>query len=124
MSWLFVALGGAIGASGRYAISLWIAANSASHFPWSTWLVNVIGSFLMGVVFVCVVEQQLLNGYWRQLLSIGLLGAFTTFSTFSLDALSLVNSGFWLQGLMYILSTVVVCFVAVAVAVAGSRLLF
>ncbi len=109
---------------GRYGISLWVAASSTSHFPWSTWLVNVLGSFLMGIAFVCIVEQHYLSGQWREFVSVGLLGAFTTFSTFSLDALSLINSGYWLQGLIYMLSTVVVCFVAVAVAVAASRLLF
>ena len=117
MHWLAVAIGGAIGALARYGMSLLMAAADGHKFPLATMSVNVLGSFAMGVLFVLVVEKSLLPDSVRPVLMIGFLGAFTTFSTFSLDTLSLWQNGDLFLALLYALGTVVLCLAAISVAV-------
>ena len=117
MHWLAVATGGAFGALARYGISILMAGANANKFPLATMSVNVLGSFAIGVLFVLVVEKSLLPDSVRPVLMIGFLGAFTTFSTFSLDALSLWQNGDLFLALLYALGTVVLCLAAISVAV-------
>ena len=117
MHWLAVAVGGALGAMARYGVSTIIFSPSSQKFPWATMSVNVLGSFIMGLLFVIVVERGALPAEMRSLLMVGFLGAFTTFSTFSLDALGLWQNGDLFMALVYALSTVVLCLAAVAAAV-------
>ena len=117
MHWLAVAVGGALGAMARYGVSNIIFAPSSQKFPWATMSVNVLGSFIMGLLFVIVVERGALPAEMRSLLMVGFLGAFTTFSTFSLDALGLWQNGDLFMALVYALGTVVLCLAAVAAAV-------
>ena len=93
MHWFAVAIGGALGSMARYALSAWIFDVSSHKFPYATLTVNVIGSFVMGILFVIIVEKAALPAEMRSLLMIGFLGAFTTFSAFSLDALGLWQNG-------------------------------
>ncbi|MGB2260697.1 MAG: fluoride efflux transporter CrcB, partial [Porticoccaceae bacterium] len=93
MHWLAVAVGGALGAMARYGVSNIVFSPSSQKFPWATMSVNVLGSFIMGLLFVIVVERGALPAEMRSLLMVGFLGAFTTFSTFSLDALGLWQNG-------------------------------
>lgn len=87
MQWLAVALGGALGAMGRYGANALVYTLVGSRWPLGTLMVNVLGSLLMGVFYVLIVERHVLPGPWREFIMIGLLGAFTTFSTFSIDTL-------------------------------------
>ena len=123
MHWVAVALGGALGALARYGISTWVFAISSYKFPYATLAVNVLGSFLMGILFVLIIEKAALPAEMRSLLMIGFLGAFTTFSTFSLDALGLWQNGHLFLALVYALGTVVLCLAAITVAVWLTRLL-
>ena len=82
-----------------------------------------LGSFAMGILFVLILEKGLLPPEWRGVLMIGFLGAFTTFSTFSLDALGLWQNGHLFLALVYALGTVVLCLAAITVAVWLTRLL-
>ena len=122
MHWIAVAVGGALGAVARYAISTWIFDSTSHKFPYATLSVNVLGSFVMGVLFVLILEKGLLPPEWRGVLMIGFLGAFTTFSTFSLDALGLWQNGHLFLALVYALGTVVLCLAAITVAVWLTRL--
>ncbi len=91
---LIVALGGAIGASARYLSGAWIIRVMGSGFPYGTMFVNVVGSFLMGLLAVYLMERM--DGSWARyapFLMTGVLGGFTTFSAFSLDALFLMERG-------------------------------
>jgi CrcB protein len=106
---LAVGLGGALGAVSRYWLMLWVGSLAGSRFPWGTALVNVLGSVVIGVLYVLISERLLLSEYWRGLLVVGYLGAFTTFSTFSLDTLLLLQEGRWLQGLAYVTGSVLLC---------------
>ena len=123
MHWLAVAIGGALGAMARYAVSTWIFNATSHKFPYATLTVNVLGSFVMGILFVIIVERAALPAEMRGLLMIGFLGAFTTFSTFSLDALGLWQNGHLFPALVYVLATLVLCLVAISCAIWLARLI-
>ncbi len=114
MNWLAVALGGSLGAVSRYGLAL-VLPHAPGRFPWATFTVNVIGSLLLAVAFVWIVEKSGLPLIWRHLIMVGFLGAFTTFSTFSMESLALLHSGHIKLAVIYIVSSVVVCIAAAAV---------
>ncbi len=119
MQWLAVAMGGALGAMGRFAVNALVFPVLGMRFPLATMVVNVGGSLLMGVLYVVIVERGLLPGEWRNFLMVGLLGGFTTFSAFSLDALALWQNGHLSLAFAYIVLTVTLC---LAGALAGMYL--
>jgi len=123
MHWLSVALGGAIGAVCRYWVSVSLFPVTQYRFPLAMLSVNVLGSLAMGILYVVIVERGGLPDQARNLLMVGFLGAFTTFSTFSLDALSLWQNGDQLMALIYVVSTVALCLLAIICAVWLTRLL-
>ena len=92
MGIVYVALGGAIGASARYLVSNWMASWFGPDFPWGTFFVNVSGSFLIGIVLVLVESGSLSTEAWL-LLAVGILGGYTTFSSFSYESLQLMIGG-------------------------------
>lgn len=110
----FVALGGAIGATGRFVISQWCLTLFGKGFPYGTLTVNLLGSFLMGSLFILIEQGSIAGSPWRQLIGLGLLGALTTFSTFSMDNFLLLQQAAWLKLGLNILLNVVLCLVAVA----------
>ncbi len=122
MNWIAVAIGGALGAMARYGVSTLVFDASSQRFPYATLSVNVLGSFLIGILFVLIVEKGLLPPEMRSILMVGFLGAFTTFSTFSLDALGLWQNGHLWLALVYALGTVVLCLAAISIAVWLTRL--
>nr|CRH05679.1 Putative Camphor resistance CrcB protein [Candidatus Magnetococcus massalia] len=113
MSWLWVATGGALGALGRWGLSNAVYGWLGRGFPWGTLAVNVIGSFLMGLLFYLFTERWMVPESLKPLLLVGGLGAFTTFSTFSIETLQLLHSGSWLMAALNIVGSVVLCLVAV-----------
>lgn len=117
MMWLYVALGGAMGAMGRYGMMSLIGRRMGEAFPYATLGVNVLGSFAMGVL-VALLARYLppMQQEIRLLLGVGFLGAFTTFSAFSLDVLTLYERGQWAAALVYMLVSVVLCVAALALA--------
>ena len=123
MNWLAVAIGGALGSVARYALSSWIFDITSHKFPYATLIVNVAGSFVMGILFVVVVERVALPAEMRSLLMIGFIGAFTTFSAFSLDALGLWQNGHVLMSVIYMITTVILCLVAISTAIWLTRLM-
>lgn len=120
--WLAVAIGGALGAVARHAVNGWLAPLQGDHFPLSTLLVNLTGSIAMGVLYVLVIERGILSLEWRYFAMVGLLGAFTTFSAFSLDVLALWQNGQLLLALAYIVASVVLSVGGLALAVFVTRL--
>ena len=90
-----IALGGALGAVGRHLITAQFAQWFSSNVPWSTLLVNVLGSFLLGALYECGVLFWQPSDELRAFLVVGILGGFTTFSTFSLDVVLLFERGHW-----------------------------
>ncbi len=104
-----IAGGGALGALLRFWVSTWIYARLGREFPWGTLAVNVAGSLLMGLFYILLIERLSLPPVWRAALLVGLLGAFTTFSTFSMETLNLIEDGALLKALFNILLSVTLC---------------
>lgn len=111
---LLVAIGGAIGASLRYGINIGMVTWFGKSFPYATLSVNIIGSFFMGLLFSAIEHGIIPDQHWRALIGMGLLGAFTTFSTFSLDTLLLMQQQEWVKAILNILLNVFVCLLAAA----------
>ncbi len=108
---VYIAAGGATGALMRYWMSNGIYAILGRGFPYGTLTVNVVGSILMGFCYVFMIERMDVSVEWRAALMIGLLGAFTTFSTFSIETLNLLESGEQLKAALNILLSVTLCII-------------
>lgn len=111
---LFIALGSALGGVLRYWVSGAVGERLGETFPWGTIVVNIIGSALIGVVAAWVDSARVaLPLEAREFLMIGLFGGFTTFSSFSLQTLRLVQDGDWTRAIANVLVSVILCLVAV-----------
>ena len=120
---LFIALGGASGAVARYLLANWVHALWEGKLPLGTLLVNMIGSFAIGIIYVLLVERQMIHADWRGVLMVGFLGAFTTFSTFSLETIALLEAGHTLPALSYMLGSALLCVGVAGAAIQLTRLL-
>lgn len=107
MSWLWVACGGAIGATLRYMTSMWFMQN-ADQFPWATWIVNILGCVLAGGFFAFSLQYPVLQHEARLFFMVGILGGFTTFSSFGLETFQLIKSGQYNLALMYVVSSIMI----------------
>lgn len=96
MNYLWIALGAIVGACARYFLSLVIARDFSSAFPYGTLLINVTGSLIAGFFLVFSTERVLLDPKWRVLVVIGFCGSYTTFSSFAYESFALVERGQWL----------------------------
>ena len=110
---LLIAVGGALGAVMRYLSQVTVYELVGRSFPYGTLFVNVTGSFLMGLLSIFLVEKFNLGAEWHVAILIGVLGSFTTFSTFSLETLVLFEQGDMFKALANIMSSVVLCIGAV-----------
>ncbi|MDX8390348.1 MAG: fluoride efflux transporter CrcB [Mariprofundaceae bacterium] len=118
---LAVAAGGAIGAVLRWLMAAFVQRWAGSAFPWGTLCVNVIGSLLLGFIFVYMIERSAANELLRLGLTVGLLGAFTTFSTFSLETIRLLQSGALAVAMMNIVAQLTLCLIAAWLGVQLAR---
>ncbi|CAN5201090.1 N/A [soil metagenome] len=114
---VYVAAGGALGALARYGIATWVQGRSGGTFPWGTLAVNLSGSFLLGLALP-VLERLALGLEVRALVAVGLLGAFTTFSTFSYEAVQLLQAGEWVRAGGYVFGSVVLGLLGVTIGLA------
>ena len=106
---LAIAAGGAVGAVLRYWVSSGTHALLGRGFPYGTLVVNVLGSFAIGFLFVLFLERMTLSGEWRAGILVGVLGAFTTFSTFSIETLNLLEDGAHLKASLNVVLSVALC---------------
>lgn len=120
---VFIALGGASGAVSRYLLANWVHELWEGRLPMGTLLVNLLGSAAIGVVYVLLVEKELIHPDWRGVLMVGFLGAFTTFSTFSLETISLIERGHIVHAGGYMLASAVLCVLAAGSAIFVTRLI-
>ena len=101
------AVAGGLGAALRFLIDMSIPAKARASFPWGTWLINITGSFVLGLV-----AGPLTGAVWGPIFTVGLLGGYTTFSAASLETVSLAEDGRWGAALFYGLGTLAICVVA------------
>jgi CrcB protein len=125
MAYVWVALGGALGSVARYACSVTAARWLGAGFPWGTLFVNVAGSFSIGLLaaLVAVDGRPLLGADARALVIVGVLGGFTTFSSFSLETLELARGGALGAAALNVVGSVALCLVGVWLGFATAGLL-
>jgi CrcB protein len=107
-----IAIGGAVGSVLRFMVSTNVHRLMGKDFPYGTLTVNVLGSLLMGFLFIMLVERQISSVELRSGILFGLLGAFTTFSSFSFETLALMESGDWAKALVNVFVSVSACLLA------------
>jgi len=110
-----------VGALLRFWVSTWTYHLFGRGFPWGTLVVNVLGSLLMGFLFVMFFERSLVSQEIRSAVLIGLLGAFTTFSTFSIETLTLLEQADYVKALLNVLLSICLCIMACWVGLVVGR---
>jgi CrcB protein len=118
-----IALGGALGALARYQLAAVIQARVPIGFPYGTFVVNITGCFVMGVVTVLLTERLVVHPNWRFLVPIGFVGAYTTFSTFELETFMAVSEQAWLIAAANVIGSVVAGYIALWAGFAVARVL-
>ena len=108
MNVTLVLIGGALGAYARYELGNFVGSRWNHGFPLGTFLINMIGCFMLGMINVFVLERTMLSPEWRIGLGVGFMGAFTTFSTFSYEAIALMEEGSYLLAIGYVSFSVIV----------------
>ena len=119
----WICLGGAVGTGARYLLSSWLLRMAGPGFPWGTLAVNVLGSFLLGLVMQIPLGSDLFPPTLRLALATGVLGGFTTYSTFNYETLRLFQQDAWATGALYLGATMAACLLAGLLGLASGRLL-
>jgi fluoride exporter len=117
-----VVAGAGIGGGLRYALGGWIAERWGTTFPWGTFVVNISGAFLLGLVMALSAERSLLPPTWRLFLGVGILGGYTTFSTLSYESIALMQRGMIAQGALNMFGSAAAGLIAVFAGIVVGRL--
>ena len=112
-NWLAIAFGGALGAITRYALTIHIHTWLGKDYPWGTIGVNLIGSFLMGFLAILLTSRLQIESSLHNGLLVGYLGALTTYSTFAMDKLELLQQGAYMKAGSYVLVSILACLAAI-----------
>ena len=120
---LLICLGGAVGTGARYAMSLWAASMIGAEFPFGTLIVNVGGSFLLAFLMHVATATELLSPDLRLMLTTGVMGGFTTYSTFNYETIRYIQDGAWLLAVANIGVTLLACLAAGFAGLAVGRAL-
>ena len=121
--YLWVGIGGFAGSVARYALGVWIYDRMGTRFPYGTFVINITGCFLIGVILTVLDSRVGVPPAWRLAIPIGFIGAYTTFSTFEYETFRSVNSGQASIGLLNIALSVLVGYFAVWLGVMAGRAL-
>lgn len=122
MTYLAISIGAVLGANARYLLGGWVADRLGASFPYGTLIINVTGSFVIGIVMTVVTERILAPAWIRPGIAIGFLGSYTTFSTFSYETLGLISSGSLLVAGLNIAASVAGALVGVYLGTVVARL--
>ncbi|HOZ28502.1 MAG TPA: fluoride efflux transporter CrcB [Hyphomonadaceae bacterium] len=117
---LLVALGGGLGAAGRFGVSLAVPAR-VDAWPWATFGINVFGSLLIGVLAGWLSSRGEAGEPWRLFLGVGVLGGFTTFSAYSLETMRMIERNDWVGASTYSIGSVIAGLAAVAIGLAMAK---
>lgn len=123
INYILVSLGAAIGGALRYGLSSYVNKSQSTIFPTGTLLVNVLGSFALGIIMFYLSEKEFIGNEFRLFLSVGLCGGFTTFSTFSYETLMLFRDSEFGLAIYNVLLNVVLCLVGIYLAYLISKLI-
>jgi CrcB protein len=121
-SLLWICLAGAVGTGARYLLSTWLHRAAVPGFPWPTFAVNVVGSFLLGALMETAARSDLVTPALRVTLATGLLGGFTTYSSFNYETLHLFRDDRWTAAALYVALTVFGCLAAGALGITAAKL--
>lgn len=123
MLFVYLAIGGIAGTLLRYGLGTWMQSWAGGHLPWATFTINMLGSFALGAI-VRSSESIVISTELRLMLTVGFCGAFTTFSTYTLETFALIEEGAWGRAALYSFGSLAIGLLAVAagVVVAGAWL--
>jgi CrcB protein len=114
---LVISVGAILGANARYWLADWAAQKIGANLPYGTFIINVTGSLLLGFFLTLATERLLIDPRWRLLISVGFLGSYTTFSTFTYESFTLISKGQWLPGLINLFGSVILSLGAVGLGI-------
>lgn len=123
MQFLWIGLGGFLGANARFLVTRLAARQFGTTFPYGTFIVNVVGSFVIGFFLALSLEKVAIRPEWRLLFAVGFLGSFTTFSTFAYESFGLIEQGSWLAAIANVGGETVLGVVAAAAGIILARFL-
>ncbi len=121
MNLLIVGIGGFFGAITRYLVDGWIGRRMGALFPYGTFVINVSGSFILGLFATTITERFIIHPHWRLLIAIGFVGAYTTFSTFEYETNKLFEEGSFGLALLNLLLSVSAGLIAVRLGILLAR---
>jgi fluoride exporter len=121
VEYLWVGIGGFAGVIARYALSMLIVQRLGSVFPWHTLTINLTGSFAIGVIMTVLLDRLMFDSPLRLLLVVGFLGGYTTFSSFTFEAVMLIERDAWTPALAYLLASNLLGLIATVVGIALAR---
>jgi CrcB protein len=121
VNYVWIAVGAVAGASARYFLSGLIARNSSVGFPYSTLLINVTGSLVLGFFLVYSTDRVLIDPRWRLLIAVGFCGSYTTFSSYAFESFALMERGQWLLVGVNFVASNLLCLAAVLAGAALAR---
>jgi CrcB protein len=113
LKYVVVGIGGCLGSILRFWLGNYVGSKMGTRFPYGTFVINITGSFLIGLVFAFLTERSEWSPYWRYLIPIGFIGGYTTFSSFEFETLRTIQEGQVGIGLLYVTSSVVLGLAAV-----------
>lgn len=120
MQYLWIGIGGFLGANARYIVGRFVNQHLGTAYPWGTALVNLTGAFLIGIIVTILTDRVVDDPMWRQLIVVGVLGGYTTFSTYTLEAITMMQDGRWASALGYVIGSTLLgllaCFAGIWVA--------
>lgn len=119
---IIVTIGGGFGSAARYLVSTWAAARFGSEFPYGTLIVNIVGCFIIGAFVTMTTERLIISPYWRLFVTVGIVGGFTTFSSFSYETMHLLQETDVLRAFYNVGLNVIVGFSATWLGIGLARL--
>jgi CrcB protein len=122
LAYLWIALGAIVGASARYALARYVAKFVNTSFPYGTLLINITGSFVLGLFLVWSTERAVVDPKWRLLIAIGFCGSYTTFSSYAYESFTLFEQGHWTLFAGNVLANNALCLAGVLAGAALARL--